>query len=73
MERENAFARKSGYRLLKNETGKRVSADAAQLLVEELERFGEDIAEEANQFAEHSGRKTIQKRDVRQAVPRVER
>lgn len=70
MERDSAFARQSGYRLLKNETGRRVSQEAAEELIEALEDEGKELAREARRFAEHADRKTIQREDVRQAVRR---
>jgi len=68
MDRESEFSKAAGHRILKNQTDKRVSGDAALQLVEELTEIGGEIAEQAQSYAEHAGRKTVQLQDVRQAI-----
>lgn len=54
--------------LLKNQTTKRISADAATELGEELQEFAEEIAEEARNVAEANGRKTVRESDIKEVV-----
>jgi len=68
MSNDTEFSTRSGHRLLKNQTDKRVSEDAGDLLVEELQEEGLEIAGQAKEFAEAAGRKTVKAEDVRRAV-----
>ena len=56
-------------KLIKGSVQLRVSDRAVDELREELEdEFAREIAEEAVALAEHDGRKTVRRSDVRQAV-----
>lgn len=68
MERDSEFSKTAGHRLIQNQTNQRVSEDAAVELIEYLENKGQEVAEQAQKYADHAGRKTIQHKDVRQAV-----
>lgn len=68
MVNNSEFATKPGKRILKSETGKRVSRDAAECFVEELEEEGVEIAEKAKEFAESAGRKTVRAEDIKRAI-----
>jgi histone H3/H4 len=50
--------------LISNNTGKRVSKDAKKTATQILEELTEKIVKKANLLAEHSGRKTIQGKDI---------
>lgn len=54
-------------RILKKKSNKRVSKDATNQFIEELEEFAEQKAREINQFTEHANRKTVQADDVKSA------
>jgi len=54
--------------VIKQETDKRVSKDAADHLGEIVERFAGDVAEEAIAVAEENERKTLRGEDVREAL-----
>lgn len=54
--------------VIRQETDKRVAADAADHLGEIVERFAGDVAEEAIAVAEEKGRKTLRGEDVREAL-----
>jgi len=72
MSNDTEFSTNAGHKLLKNHTNKRVSEDAADNLVEILEENGLEIAEQAKEFAEAAGRKTVRKEDIRRAVRSLE-
>lgn len=55
-------------RVIRNATGLRVGADAAELLAEELEAIGKGIADEAGKLARHAGRKTVKASDIKLAI-----
>jgi histone H3/H4 len=55
-------------KMIKNNSGKRVSEDAADRLGEILETFAGDVSEEARAIAEEDGRKTVRKEDIREAL-----
>lgn len=54
--------------IVKNNSDKRVSKEAAEELGEVLERFAGDVSEEAKAVAKRDGRKTVRKEDVREAL-----
>ena len=68
MSNESEFSTNAGHRLLKNQTNKRVAENAADDLVELLQDRGIEIAEQAKEFAEAAGRKTVRGEDIRRAV-----
>lgn len=54
--------------VLKGETDKRVSEDAATALGEQMDERGIEIAEKAVEAAKEAGRKTIRAEDIRKAL-----
>ncbi len=54
--------------LLKTQTNKRVSDDAAEELGHILETFAGDVAEEALAITKENGRKTLKPEDIREAL-----
>lgn len=54
--------------LIKSETNKRVSKDAAEELREVLETYAGDISETAINVAKDNDRKTVRGEDVRDAL-----
>lgn len=54
--------------VLKSQTSKRVSKDAAEKLSELLEEHGRAIAREANSHAEDDGRVTVRREDILRAL-----
>lgn len=54
--------------MIKDESDKRVAEDSADHLRSILERFAGDIAEEAIALAKEDGRKTVQERDIKEAL-----
>lgn len=68
MHNDTPFSKALGHRILKNETGKRVSEDAAIHLLKALEQRGKELAEAADEMADHADRKTIQEEDMRKAI-----
>jgi len=54
-------------RIIRQATGLRVGADAAQALADVLEEIGTDISREAGELAKHAGRKTVKTSDIRLA------
>lgn len=55
-------------RLIRRVGVERVSESAAEELAEVLEERGVEIAEEALELSEHSGRKTVRAEDIRLAT-----
>ncbi len=55
-------------RIIRKAGAERVSGEAAELLAEVLEDEGKEIATRANELAEHAGRKTVKREDIRMAV-----
>lgn len=62
------FSNSKMKEVIKRQTDKRVSEDAAVNLGEVLETFAGDGAEEAIAVAEENGRKTLRAEDVKQAL-----
>lgn len=58
-------------RKIKGETNKRVSEPAAEELGEELDEYGQKIAEKAIKVAEEDGRKTVRGTDILEAKRRA--
>lgn len=55
-------------RIIRNATALRVGADGAELLAEELEAIGREIAEEAGKLARHAKRRTVKASDIKLAL-----
>jgi len=55
-------------RLLKNSGATRVSEDAAKAMAEACEDYAMAVSEAAIALANHAGRKTVKKEDVKLAV-----
>lgn len=55
-------------RLIRQAGAERVADDAAGELAKELEKIGMELAEAADKFAKHAGRKTVVAEDIRLAV-----
>ncbi len=55
-------------KIIKSQTGKRISDAGAQELGDVLERFAGDIAEEAIAVARDDGRKTVRAEDIKKAL-----
>ncbi len=55
-------------RLIREGGAERVADDASAELAKELERIGVELAEAANKFAKHAGRKTVVAEDVKLAI-----
>ena len=72
MTNDTEFSTASGRRMIKSETGKRVSKDAAVELLRDLEGYARDVAVKAQEVAEHAGRKTVRGGDVKEAVRQLE-
>jgi len=68
MSNNTEFSTRAGHILIKNQTSKRVSEDAADRLVEQLQEKGIEIAELAKKFADTGDRKTITLEDMRKAA-----
>lgn len=54
--------------VMKNETDKRVSREAAEELSSDLESKGEEITVKAVKIAEDKGRVTVRAEDIREAL-----
>jgi len=54
--------------VIKNETDKRVSREAAEELSTDLETKGEQITQKAVEIADTKGRVTVRAEDIREAV-----
>lgn len=55
-------------RIIRKAVAERVSGEAAELLADVLEEEGKEVATRANELAEHAGRKTVKREDIRMAV-----
>lgn len=62
------FSKASMKRMIKSQTDKRVSEDAALELGDILETFAGDVAEEAIAVAKEDDRKTVRREDIREAL-----
>jgi histone H3/H4 len=65
---DTEFSLSKGREILKSETDKRVSADAAEEINSELQRYGKKVAESAIRHARMDGRKTVRAVDIRGAL-----
>ena len=52
-------------KILKNEGADRVSQDALVAMKDLMEEFGRKVARRSIKLAEHAGRKTVHKEDIR--------
>ncbi|MDY6769735.1 MAG: histone family protein [Candidatus Nanohaloarchaea archaeon] len=52
-------------RVIKNAGAERVSDDAVEAMRDVLEEEATNLAKEAQGYAEHAGRKTVKKEDIR--------
>ena len=68
MNNDTELSTAQGKRIIKNQTGKRVSKDAAIQLLEEMEETGKEISEKANELANRDDRKTVRAGDIRTAL-----
>ena len=55
-------------KIIRNAGAERVSEDASQALVKELERYGEKVAMKAVSLAKHAKRKTVKAEDIQEAI-----
>lgn len=55
-------------RLLMKAGAQRVSAEAAETFAAIIQDIAEDIGRQASRIAKHSGRKTVQEKDIRLAA-----
>ncbi|MGB2729115.1 MAG: histone family protein [Halobacteriota archaeon] len=55
-------------KIIRNAGAERVSEDASQALVKELERYGEKVASKAVSLAKHAKRKTVKAEDILEAI-----
>jgi histone H3/H4 len=66
------FSTSAMKRLVKTETDKRVSADAATTLGKQIDGYGTEAAKEAITIANEKGRKTVRAEDIAEAVKRLQ-
>ena len=64
------FANARVEKLIRKVGAHRVSAEAIESMNEILSAIGKDMAKYAIEIARHSGRKTVQERDIRLASER---
>jgi len=62
------FSTRSMDTLLKQETDKRVSEGAANQLGDVLEKFSEDVAQDAISLASEDGYQTVKRQHIKQAL-----
>lgn len=55
-------------RIIRNASGLRVGADAAEYLAQELDDIGKEISKRAGELARHAGRKTVKASDIKLAM-----
>lgn len=67
------FSLNSLKSIIKSETDKRVSDDSAIELGQEIERFGIEVSQRAEEIARWQGRKTVRDEDIKEALRRIER
>lgn len=68
MANDTEFSTRSMKQLIKANTSKRISDDAADELAKLVEEYGREIAQEARAFTEMKDRKTVRAEDVQQAL-----
>ncbi|MHC1605076.1 MAG: histone family protein [Candidatus Methanofastidiosia archaeon] len=64
------LAKASIDKIIRKAGAHRVSSEAAICLAKMLEEEGIEISKEAVELAEHAGRKTIKKEDIKLAIER---
>ncbi|MGC9145213.1 MAG: histone family protein [Nitrososphaeria archaeon] len=69
MESELSYAQV--YRIFKKSGAERISDEAVRELARFFQIYGEKIAKQANELANHAGRKTIKASDVRLAIKNI--
>ena len=62
------FSQSKMKQIIKNNSNKRVSKDAAQILGEDLEDKAAQITEKALQKLENKKRKTLRKQEIKEAT-----
>ena len=55
-------------KIIQENGGKRVADDCLESLSDYLEKYASEISERAIRIAKHSGRKTVQKEDIKLAL-----
>lgn len=68
MTNNTEFSTRSMKQMIKSQTDKRVSEDAADELAEQIQSIAEELAQEARSFTEMKDRKTVRAEDVQNAL-----
>lgn len=69
IESDSGISITAAKKLIQNtDSTKRVSEDAATELINDLEEYGEAVAEEALDLAKQRGRKTVRAVDIKDAI-----
>jgi len=68
---KNQFSQYSMKNILKSQSYKNVSAEAATELGEELEQRAKEVGETAVELAAENDRKTVREEDVKEALRRM--
>lgn len=69
---DHQFSTSAMKRLVKTETDKRVSADAATTLGKQIDGYGTEVSEKAITIANEKGRKTVRAEDIAEAVKQLQ-
>lgn len=64
---QSEFYRQSIKRMIKEKAG-RSTAEAVEEVKEQAEQYTEKLIQQSKEMAQHADRKTIRKKDVKQAV-----